>query len=212
MKNFRKYGKILEGRKQLLFLSIQMTWWALWSFVGRWEREREKERDRPDICDQQQEKQEHDGRGKIFPLLSNNNRYKVCICGCVCVWDRATSSSSKERERERDCSFTLRYWQCACVPESMLTLCPTFWLMMLHKRRRGNIPQCHTARPLGWIDGWMDGQTQGGECKGGWKLYQVIAEPVCCRSTNSRSRFLDFWTFVMSRRIKKINFRSRISK
>lgn len=28
------------------------------------------------------------------------------------------------------------------------------------RMRRGNIPQCHAARPMGQMDGWMDRQTQ----------------------------------------------------
>lgn len=50
---------------------------------------------------------------------------------------------------------------------SALTRCPTFYLSddaAERRRRRGNIPSCHAARPVPrarWMDGWTEGQMDG---------------------------------------------------
>lgn len=42
------------------------------------------------------------------------------------------------------------------------------------RRRRGNIPQCHAARPMGRVDGWMDGVTDTDAQTKKWMLQPVV--------------------------------------
>ena len=75
---------------------------------------------------------------------------------CVCVWEREQAHLSPERWRERWFFQTEILPVCMCPWEYAHPLPYFLTDDAAQKEERGNIPQCHTAHPLEWVDGWMD--------------------------------------------------------